>query len=78
MQLSTITGAVTAEAQYILFSPSSTGCHGATGIIHSFPGGIFTYSQEEIGFPQNTSIPPPGRETSDLITVNRFLPITTS
>ena len=78
IQLSTITGAVTAAEQYILFSPSSTGCHWAAGIIHSFPGGIFTYSQEDIGFPQNTSIPPTGSETSDLSTVNTFLPITTS
>ena len=78
IQLFTITGAVTANEQYTLLSSASTGGHGATGIMHSFQGGIFTYSQEDMGFPQNTSIPPPGSETSDLNTVKRFLPITTS
>ena len=67
-----------ADEQYTVLSSASTGCHVATGIMHSFPGGIFTYSQEDIGLPQNTSIPLPGSETSDLSTVNRFLPITTS
>ena len=68
---------MTAEKQYTVFSSVYTGCNEATGIIHLFPGGIFIYSQEDKGSPQNTSISPPGSESSDLNTVKRFLHITT-